>query len=59
MFFFVNRRNYNNKTFAKSRLGILWKEKIGLFIFSFQTVNSCEAGSYLIIKENQKPDFLK
>jgi hypothetical protein len=35
------------------------KRKNGLFIFSFQTANSCEAGSYLIIKENQKPDFLK
>jgi hypothetical protein len=36
------------------------KRKNWSFYFFFSnTVNSCEASSYLIIKENQKPDFLK
>jgi len=38
-----------NRTFAKLRLGILWKEKIDFMIFSFQTLSHCLSGGYRII----------
>jgi hypothetical protein len=51
----VSSFRYFKKPSAKSRLGILWKEKIvphfredKLLIFSFQTINYCPVNVYLI-----------